>query len=90
MNERDFCMWLNGFLELRDTIDHREGLSEETVKCIRDHLGLVFKKVTPDRSLSTIQAPFNPPTTTLPFPTPGFGIGLDNIVDKNNPPVIMC
>lgn len=86
MNERDFCMWLNGFLELVQTIDHRKGFSEETVECIRDHLNLVFKKVTPDRNLSTVQAPFNPPVTTLPFPSPGFGIGID----PNKPPAIMC
>lgn len=47
MNELNFCYWLQGFFELKKTIDHREGFSPETVKVIEDHLQLVFKKITP-------------------------------------------
>jgi hypothetical protein len=46
MNEREFCYWLQGFFELNgeDLVD----LSAEQVRMIKDHLNLVFKKVTPD------------------------------------------
>ena len=46
MNERDFAYWLQGFLELRESDD---GLSERQVRIIRDHIELVFNKVTPER-----------------------------------------
>ena len=46
MNERDFVYWLQGFLELREGDD---GLSERQVRIIRDHVELVFNKVTPER-----------------------------------------
>jgi hypothetical protein len=45
MTPERFTDWLNGFFEIADpqTLDDRE------VKIIRDHLALVFRKVTPDR-----------------------------------------
>lgn len=43
MNEREFCYWLQGLLELSDI----KTLDEKQVKIIRDHLTLVFNKVTP-------------------------------------------
>lgn len=43
MIESDLVMWLSGFLEMRDG-----PLSEEEVKCIKDHLALVVTKVTPE------------------------------------------
>jgi hypothetical protein len=45
-----FCWWLKGHFELEDTA---EGLSARQVQIIKDHLDLVFNKVTPDRK------PFN-------------------------------
>jgi len=71
MNELNFCYWLQGFFELKKTIDHREGFSPDTVKVIEDHLKLVFNKVTPTYQLpslvkspsivdSTFTQPFNP------------------------------
>jgi hypothetical protein len=47
MNAQEFAYWLQGFFEL--TEDDKQ-LTKKQVKIIRDHLSLVFKKVTPDRS----------------------------------------
>lgn len=43
MTSRDFCYWLQGWFELNETIDHREGASKETLACIKNHLAMVFK-----------------------------------------------
>ena len=42
MTERDFCYWLQGFIELNGI----EALSKEQVKIIQEHLQLVLDKVT--------------------------------------------
>ena len=47
----NFVYWLQGWFELNDTVDHREGATPETLQVIRDHLDLVFDKKTPDRSI---------------------------------------
>jgi hypothetical protein len=39
-----FVYWLNGFFELSEAKE----LSEKQVQIIKDHLKLVFEKVTPD------------------------------------------
>lgn len=52
MNEKDFCYWLQGFVELQDS----DVISEKQWLVIKDHLKLVFDKKTPDRSI-TISAP---------------------------------
>lgn len=49
MTPENFTYWLQGWFELNDTIDHREGASPETLQVIKDHLKLVFDKQTPDR-----------------------------------------
>lgn len=49
MTPEQFCYWLQGFFELKRTIDHREGATPETMKVIEDHLRLVFDKKTPQR-----------------------------------------
>jgi hypothetical protein len=43
MSPQDFCYWLQGFLEMTDT----NKMSEKQVLMIREHLKLVFNKVTP-------------------------------------------
>jgi hypothetical protein len=43
MKARDFCYWLQGFIELSETTDHREGFSKETIECIKRHLAMVFR-----------------------------------------------
>ncbi len=47
MTPRDFCYWLQGFFEINNpiTIDPIE------LDIIKDHLKLVFRKETPDRSV---------------------------------------
>lgn len=42
MNERDFCYWLKGFFELSGETD----ITEEQAAVIKEHLDLVFDKVT--------------------------------------------
>ena len=44
MNAQDFCFWLQGMFELTNT----KTLSKQQVEIIRNHLQLVFTKVTPD------------------------------------------
>ena len=44
MNEREFCYWLQGFMELTE---NHPGLTANQLKVINDHLQLVFKKETP-------------------------------------------
>ena len=43
MTGRDFCYWLQGFLELRSAGHETGGFSKEQVDCIEKHLALVFK-----------------------------------------------
>lgn len=51
MTTEQFTIWLQGFFELSG----EKKLSEKQVLIIKDHLALVFDKVTPDRSGSTAQ-----------------------------------
>ncbi|SRR3990167_3048198 len=44
MNERDFLYWLQGFLEISGT----KTLDENQIQIIKDHLNVVFEKITPD------------------------------------------
>jgi hypothetical protein len=44
MNSEQFTMWLQGFFELTDATT----LTPEQVKMIKEHLALVFQKVTPE------------------------------------------
>jgi hypothetical protein len=46
MTTEQFTIWLQGFFELSE----EKKLSEKQVTIIKDHLALVFEKVTPDRS----------------------------------------
>lgn len=48
MNSRDFVYWLQGFFEISEENKHPEDkgnldLSSAQVKCIRNHLNMVFK-----------------------------------------------
>ena len=43
MSPDSFCYWLNGFFE----ISGQKKLTQQQVQIIKDHLDLVFKKVTP-------------------------------------------
>ncbi len=51
MTTEQFAIWLQGFFELSE----EKKLSEKQVLIIKDHLALVFEKITPDRSGQTMQ-----------------------------------
>lgn len=53
MTEKDFVYWLQGFFE----ISQEEKLSKKQVQIIRDHLELVLKKETPNRTLEDLKFP---------------------------------
>jgi len=46
MDSNEFTFWLHGFFELQET----NKLTIKQVKIIKDHLDLVFNKITPHRS----------------------------------------
>lgn len=49
MTTEQFTYWLQGFFEISDAKE----LKAKEVKIIKDHLNLVFNKVTPDRHQSS-------------------------------------
>lgn len=53
MNEKDFVYWLQGWIELEDP----ESISDKQLQIIKDHLKLVFDKVTPVRTPDYSVAP---------------------------------
>ena len=57
MSPENFCYWLQGMIELREGND---GLTIRQVQIIQDHLGLVFNKVTPDRTVPDVPTPAGP------------------------------
>lgn len=46
MTPKEFCYWLQGYFELNT--EGWSGLTENQVKVVKNHLDLVFNKVTPD------------------------------------------
>lgn len=76
MNERDFCYWLKGYFELSENSEWASAeLTSKQQKIIKDHLDLVFKKVTPNYG------------TTLSASEPyNFNVwGINNALDKTPP-----
>jgi hypothetical protein len=61
MTPEQFTYWLQGFFEISGI----EELDKKQTKIIKDHLKLVFHKVTPDRTTTSPQIDFpieyNPP-----------------------------
>jgi hypothetical protein len=51
MDSKDFTYWLKGFFEISDS----NKLTPKQVQIIKDHLDLVFNKVTPDRNKEKIE-----------------------------------
>lgn len=49
MSPEQFVYWLQGFFEMTDA----DSLSKKQVRMIKEHLGLVFMKLTPDYTLTT-------------------------------------
>jgi len=58
MTAERFTYWLKGFFELSDA----KTLDEKQVKIVKDHLDLVYNKVTPDRSQEIQNINEVPPT----------------------------
>lgn len=52
MNAQEFCYWLQGFFEITEASSNRapDGFTEGQARMIREHLALVFNKVTPQAS----------------------------------------
>jgi hypothetical protein len=69
MNSEQFAYWLQGFAEMNGDTPP----SYEQWKMIKEHLSLVFKKVTPTKFEWTPPLPGMP--TTLPYIRPGPYIG---------------
>ena len=60
MSANDFAHWLQGFAELND-----EPPTEQQWLAIKDHLALVFAKVTPQRSRDPRHQKLCAPTSDL-------------------------
>jgi hypothetical protein len=71
MNTENFAFWLQGYFEL---LGKDEPLTKTQVQIIKDHLALVFTKVTPDRQLEIVNVvkqdirvdPFDQPVDVQP------------------------
>lgn len=50
MDPTSFCYWLKGFFEISDAKE----LTQKQVQIVRDHLDLVFNKVTPNRNTDEV------------------------------------
>lgn len=60
MDSLQFCYWLKGYFELTDS---EQQMSAQQVQIVKDHLDLVFTKVTPNYTLpltSISSIPFYP------------------------------
>ena len=59
MTSRDFCFWLQGYFELRES-SHQGPIGEVQAQRIRDHLNLVFKhEIDPSMGPPARQAELN-------------------------------
>ncbi len=55
MTEKEFCYWLQGFIE----IENPKGITASKLEIIKDHLKLVFTKVTPNHKVPDCQSTEN-------------------------------
>lgn len=62
MDPLQFAYWLQGFAELNE-----QPPTAEQWQSIREHLGLVFNKVTPPVTVPTYFPPTYPTRTALPY-----------------------
>jgi len=69
MNSENFTYWIQGAFELGQIKE----LNVEQVKIVKDHLSLVFNKVTPNRSITQelVDRFKQTPITNVPFPRIG-------------------
>ena len=49
MSPENFAYWIQGWFEIGKIIERGDGASLDELQEIKNHLDLVFKKVTPDR-----------------------------------------
>ena len=49
LDPRDFAFWLQGFFEISEA----KTLNEKQVKMIKEHLELIFTKITPEYTITT-------------------------------------
>lgn len=58
MTPENFCYWLQGYLEISDSKD----LDSNQLDIVKDHLKLVFNKITPNRTDPYNEHPIGFPT----------------------------
>ncbi len=63
MEERDFCFWLWGFMELNYT----DSPTVDQWKCIKEHLATVFDKKAPDVTQLSSSSIVNKMANPSPF-----------------------
>jgi len=70
MDSEQFVYWLQGFFEIADigTSEDMEGISPEQARIIRNHLDLVFNKVTPTVTEITDKDLLSPAESPPPIP----------------------
>lgn len=69
MTSRDFCYWLQGYLELRP--GHHDSLDPKQLECIQKHLALVFKhEIDPSAGSQAHQVELNEIHSTNTFVNP--------------------
>ena len=91
MNEKEFCYWLKSAFELSDI----KSFNEEQTKLIKEHLDLVFNKVTsPDVTQYPFAYPMYPTrpyeVTCMPTEGPTLELDCDKFLEKQdypNPPM---
>lgn len=88
MSPERFCDWLQGFVEISES----DTISEKQWLVIKDHLKLVFDKVTPNRNIvPETTMPTWPPKTGLPTITDLIGKQVDpSYWQYPYSPVITC
>lgn len=74
MTPEQFTYWLNGFFEISDT----DNLNDKQVRIIRDHLDLVFNKVTPNRQIEKTSTKYEAVSVLLDDPSI-----FDGILERN-------
>lgn len=83
MSPDSFCYWLNGFFE----ISGQSELTPQQVQIIKDHLTLVFNKVTPFRYTKGIELD---PSIKFPYTIDKLNVVSCSLNTSNDPPVELC
>lgn len=91
MDSLSFCYWLQGVFE----VTNPKTLNAEQTQMIKDHLKLVFNKVTPNPITQPLDGPwkpveplrpnpFQPPYPWQPYPT------VTCAANNSSPPITFC